>query len=239
MTAKEYYIKMVPVLIKNLIKEGNHPCVYSEILQSLEFIESNDGKSLIMRISRVGNLGLTKKDAIRESWEDLLNDPDTKPIAIALYMYSYYTSGFGFGNIGFNHLAPLELKMILEITTDGSLSYTQFLEELMTNDKAGIIDFLHLIKNFIKKHPDNTKFVYTPIGNTLKVLNTLVYTSNGIEDIIEIDVSNSKSSTYKSLKKCIIGQDKETGITKFKPALMIGDELYIAIGAENSLTFET
>lgn len=214
--AYTYYRKVVPYKVMNLI--NNHPELkikYPVLNFTLEIDEKDNH---ILKYGDNGALDNSQKELIRESWEALLADPELSEVAKDLYMYSYYYSGFGFGVIGFNHLAPVALKEAIEV---GDESYLDFLYGVLAdNGSVSSINETEFAAYFIMKHPDNSRLVYTPKKQQLENLKKLAQ-PNG-KHLPSFEVSANDES-FRFLRT------KETKTdTWFMPALMINEVLYIA-----------
>lgn len=217
-SAKEYYEDIVPHKISNTLL-SNKELGELPIFRYLGFTV-DDNERLIMRIDDTGALTPVQKEEIRDSWEALFDNPDTRDMARDLYLYSYYKSGFGFGVIGFNHLAPLELKLNLMIDSD--TSYVDFLYDVLDNKyKVNPVEFA---RSFIKSHRDNTKLVYQPKGPQYNYIKSKIYSNNIAMDsfIIDADADGKKALPF-------VLRVTKTG-TLYKPAILVDNMLYIASG---------
>lgn len=164
-------------------------------------------------LDKAGTLGEITQDAIRESWEQLYASEDKalKQLAIDLYFYSYHMSGFGFGNVGFNHLAPTSLKT--ELSVDDNTSYIEFLYEHLRNS-ASSLSVDNFIRDYIATHPKDSSFVHNV---SMKQKESLIGLQEG-EDTLTVSSTARGLSSY----------DASTHIVTFKPALLVDGQLYIA-----------
>lgn len=223
-SAKHYYTKYIPLKISKLLSEHKE-LRQLPIFQYLITEEDPKTKNTIIRIMDAGALTSTQKDEIRDSWESLLDNPDLAKVAEDLYMYSYYMSGFGFGVIGFNHLAPLELKLRILLNEGGegenSLSYIEFLNNVL-KDKYQVNLRSFAIK-FITTHKDNKRLVYEPKSNQKTFIKGKIYENGNIPaSKIILDASGSDKGKIKPF----ILRTTKTSI-HFKPAILVDGKLYI------------
>lgn len=218
--AEDYYTKYVPLKISNLLRE-HEELKNLPIFDLLVFEENEDG-NVQMKISDSGALTPTQKEEIRDSWEMLLTTPGLSQVAKDLYMYSYYQSGFGFGVIGFNHLAPLELKLQLAINDE--TSYVEFLNDVLDDNIS--VDEVKFAQSFISAHIDNNRLVYEPKSKQYTYIKSFVYQNGMPADSFILDVTTEKNK----VKPFILRSTKEE--THFKPAILVDGLLYIASGRE-------
>ena len=172
-----------------------------------------------MKIGDAGALTPTQKEQVRDSWEILLNDPDLSKVAKDLYMYSYYKSGFGFGVVGFNHLAPLELKLNLDVGVD--YTYTHFLEDVL-NDFIGVDD-VKFAQKFLDTHR-KSKLIYTPKAAQYSEIKKYVYNNGVPANEFTIDSSKDKNKTKAYILRT------QGGVAHFTPAILVDGLLYVANG---------
>ena len=216
--AEDYYTKYVPLKVSNLVK-NNEELRNLPIFSYLVY-EGEEGE-VLMRLSDSGALTPTQKEEIRDSWEILLSDPELSQVAKDLYMYSYYKSGFGFGVVGFNHLAPLELKLQLDL--NGDTSYTGFLDSVLDDNIT--VDVIKFAQMFIDSHRDNRRLVYEPKSKQYNYIKSLVYQNGSPVEKFTLDINFEKNKT----KPFILRATKKE--THFKPAILVDGMLYMANGA--------
>lgn len=217
-SAIDYFTGYVPIKISNLLKEN--PLLKTlPIFNHLIFEEDENG-NVYMKLDDSGALTPTQKEEIRDSWEILLTDPALRTVARDIYMYSFYKDGFGFGVIGFNHLAPLELK--LQLSINGDYTYIDFLNKVLGDLIQ--VNPASFARSFIESHKDNTRLVYEPKSKQYNYIHGLVYPNNISVDSFELDYSKNNNK----VKPFILRTTKKT--VHFKPAILIDGLLYIADG---------
>lgn len=224
--AEDYYTKYVPLKVSNLLR-ANKELKSLPIFSLLTFEEGSDG-NVQMKIADSGALTPTQKDEVRDSWEVLLTNPELSQVAKDLYMYSYYQSGFGFGVIGFNHLAPLELKLQLDL--NGETSYTSFLDNVLDNNIS--VDEVKFAQMFLSTHRDNNRLVYEPKSKQYNYIKSYVYQNGMPVDSFILDVTTDKNK----VKPFILRSTKEE--VHYRPAILVDGLLYVANGSTfNRSTF--
>ncbi len=224
--AEDYYTKYVPLKVSNLLR-ANKELKSLPIFNLLTFEEGSDG-NVQMKIADSGALTPTQKDEVRDSWEVLLTNPELSQVAKDLYMYSYYQSGFGFGVIGFNHLAPLELKLQLDL--NGETSYTSFLDNVLDDNIS--VDEVKFAQMFLNTHRDNNRLVYEPKSKQYNYIKSYVYQNGMPVDSFILDVTTDKNK----VKPFILRSTKEE--VHYRPAILVDGLLYVANGsAFNRSTF--
>lgn len=217
--AEDYYTKYVPLKVSNLLR-ANKELKSLPIFSLLTFEEGSDG-NVQMKIADSGALTPTQKDEVRDSWEVLLTNPELSQVAKDLYMYSYYQSGFGFGVIGFNHLAPLELKLQLDL--NGETSYTSFLNNVLDDNIP--VDEVRFAQMFLSTHRDNNRLVYEPKSKQYTYIKNYVYQNGMPVDSFILDVTTDKNK----VKPFILRSTKEE--VHYRPAILVDGLLYVANGS--------
>jgi hypothetical protein len=215
--AKTYYTQYVPYKIMKLLRDNPE-------LRSLAIFDSMipevDEKTGILSIKLGDNGALepTQKEAIRESWESLLDEPGLREIARDLYMYSYYKSGFGFGVIGFNHLASVAIKESIMV---GDIPYLEFMRDILSDTNASLssIDTAAFARYFIANNKDNNRLVYTPKDKQLALLKVKSQPKGIVEDDFEIE-DNETGFEFLRLKTSKNWAD-------YRPAININGVLFI------------
>lgn len=217
--AEDYYTKYVPLKVSNLLR-ANEELKSLPIFSLLTFEEGSDG-NIQMKIADSGALIPTQKDEVRDSWEVLLTNPELSQVAKDLYMYSYYQSGFGFGVIGFNHLAPLELKLQLDL--NGETSYTSFLNSVLDDNIS--VDEVKFAQMFLSTHRDNNRLVYEPKSKQYTYIKSYVYQNGMPVDSFILDVTTDRNK----VKPFILRSTKEE--VHYRPAILVDGLLYVANGS--------
>lgn len=217
--AEDYYTKYVPLKVSNLLRT-NKELKSLPIFSLLTFEEGSDG-NVQMKIADSGALTPTQKDEVRDSWEVLLTNPELSQVAKDLYMYSYYQSGFGFGVIGFNHLAPLELKLQLDL--NGETSYTSFLNSVLDDNIS--VDEVKFARMFLSTHRDNNRLVYEPKSRQYTYIKSYVYQNGMPVDSFILNVTTNKNK----VKPFILRSTKEE--VHYRPAILVDGLLYVANGS--------
>ena len=217
--AEDYYTKYVPLKVSNLLK-ANEELKSLPIFSLLTFEEGSDG-NVQMKIADSGALTPTQKDEVRDSWEVLLTNPELSQVAKDNYMYSYYQSGFGFGVIGFNHLAPLELKLQLDLNDE--TSYTSFLDNVLDDNIP--VDEVKFAQMFLNTHRDNNRLVYEPKSKQYNYIKSYVYQNGMPVDSFILDATTDKNK----VKPFILRSTKKE--VHYRPAILVDGLLYIANGS--------
>ena len=209
----------------------------------------------VLKFAGIGGLKGYQKDILKESWEAMYTsgDPVLEDMARHLFLYSYYSRGFNFGDTSFMSLAPVQLKKnlfggeyALFFNRAFNLSATEGGASLQENGlgdglSSGISvkDFL---KAFILNHSSEYQFTkglnknqkskikaLTPGGMT--DMNTEVSDDVFVENCprFTIDFNNEKvlNSSLKSLGTALKNDKGEIVGFKFTPCIKIGNALYI------------
>lgn len=225
-TMREYFTRYVPLKVADLL--NRNPELRSIPIFSLMMPVEDSNHNVILSLMDNGALTPPQKEDIRESWELLLTDPELSKVAKDLYMYSYYMDGFGFGVTGFNHLAPLELK--LNMPMDGSRSYVGFLNDVLEDNIE--VNEVRFARRFIQEHRDNSRFVYTPKSRQYELIKKFVYSNGVAVDRFTLDYTGNPER----MKPFTLKATKE--MTLFKPAIMVDGILYMANGERLNQSYD-
>lgn len=209
----------------------------------------------VLKFAGIGGLKGYQKDILKESWEAMYasGDPVLKDMARHLFLYSYYSRGFNFGNTSFMSLAPVQLKKnlfggeyALFFNRAFNLSATEGGSNLQENGlgdglSSGISvkDFL---KAFILNHSSEYQFTKGLNKNQKSKIKAL--TPGGMTDMnkevsdetfiekcqsftINFNNDNELNSSLKTLGTILKNDKGEIIGCKFTPCVKIGDALYI------------
>lgn len=209
----------------------------------------------VLKFAGIGGLKGYQKDILKESWEAMYasGDPVLEDMAKHLFLYSYYSRGFNFGNTSFMSLAPVELKkklfggeyalffnrvFNLSATEGGSILQENGLGDGLSSGMS-VKDFL---KAFILNHSSEYQFTkvlnknqksklkaITPGGMTNKntEVDDDVFVENCRSFTINLNNDNELNSSLKTLGTILKNDKGEIIGVKFTPCIKIGDALYI------------
>ena len=106
-------------------------------------------------------------DIIRAYWAQMLNSPyeNTRQLAIDLYMYNLYNSGFGYGMYEFAHFAPMSVIM----QTPG---YIDALKKLLDKAEWSEEDENNFTDQYLMNHWGDEKLLFWQDAGKLKYLET-------------------------------------------------------------------
>ena len=152
------YIKNFPKRYKGWLQE--HPDLQNlTLFKNIHYSEPTNTTPLPTLVYKSGggiNTGL--RDIVMQEWESLLYNPKYKDLAIDLFKYNYYLSGFGFNANSFMHMVPTAVKV-------ATLGYTNNLYSTL-NSQMNDITLNTFIDQFVRNHLNNQKLV--PQVNSLK-----------------------------------------------------------------------
>ena len=229
MTNREYYTKYFANDVFEYLEE--HPEVKSLPLFDYLILDENPvtGDNTI-NVQGVGGLAPYQKEALRDSWSEL--NKINPELSKGLFMFSFYKLGFDFSPMSFMNLAPTDVKQSIKVPgTDSSgnfnenRTYVDFMRQVLEG-KIGI-NYNDFIQQYLLNHTDNKSLVYNVKSKTAKriveplVVNKLTY---GYNDSFVLDASTLKDA----FDMFVLESDKESKITRFRPALKIGNAIYIA-----------
>lgn len=230
MSARDYYTKVFPRETFEYLE--NNPSIKElPIFQYMQFTTDEARDTINMSVQGIGGLDPVQREAIKESWIELLDE--NPKLAIDLFMYNFYKSGFTFTPFSFMNLVPTEVKESIMIenkhdpVTDKyeSKSYLQFLDEVL---EGTAITGDNLIENFLQQyilnHTDNRNLIYRPSGQTLKAIKSLAIVNGSTVNSFEIDLAKFEGDE----KAILISDDSlEEGDVAFVPCISIDGILYM------------
>lgn len=228
-TAREYFTEIFPEGLYKVL--DNNPAMrVLPIFQYMQFTTDEKTGKVSMNIQDIGGLESYQKDELKESWGDLMRNEETREIAQSLFLYNYYKLGFTYSPLAFMNLAPVEVKLGVQVGFDyngNPKSYVDFLNDVQ---RGGIgINSNEFAKQYILNHTDNKRLVYTPKGNSKKIISKLVYNNNVAQDSFVLDVSKLGKDGNDFLLKTA-----KKGEYSFKPAIMMDDMIYMASSDEGA-----
>lgn len=228
-TAREYFTKIFPEGLYKVL--DNNPAMRTlPIFQYMQFTTDEKTGKVSMNIQDIGGLESYKKDELKESWGDLMRNEETREIAQSLFLYNYYKLGFTYSPLAFMNLAPVEVKLGVQVGFDyngNPKSYVDFLNDVQ-NGNIGI-NSNEFAKQYILNHTDNRRLVYTPKGNSKKIISRLVYNNNVAQDSFILDVDKLGKDGNDFLLRTA-----KKGEYSFKPAIMMDDMIYMASSGDGA-----
>ena len=229
-TAREYYTnRFAKRLYETIIA---HPELKSYMIlsdQFAEFITDEDTGAISLQITNVGSLQPYQKDAIKESWEELMNDHPK--IARDLFIYNFYKTGFNFSPFAFMNLAPNSVKE--SIKAGGNITYIDFLREVQSGKVR--INSANFAKQYILNHLTNYRLVFYPKGNTLTTIKKLSKKGDVIQNSFDLDIAKLSEEEQ---KVWTIGKNEDKQL-KFRPCIVIDGVVYLADGDGNTFNTST
>lgn len=228
-TAREYFTEIFPEGLYKVL--DNNPAMRAlPIFQYMQFTTDEKTGKVSMNIQDIGGLESYQKDELKESWGDLMRNEETREIAQSLFLYNYYKLGFTYSPLAFMNLAPVEVKLGVQVGFDyngNPKSYVDFLNDVQ---RGGIgINSNEFAKQYILNHTDNKRLVYTPKGNSKKIISKLVYNNSVAQDSFVLDVEKLGTDGNDFLLKT-----PNKGEYRFKPAIMMDDMIYMASSDEGA-----
>ena len=236
MTIREYYTKCYAEDLFKFICNNPHMKEMA-IFKYMLFDTNQETDELYANVQDVGGLQPFVKEEIKESWAELIKNPETERIAIDLFMYNFYKLGFQFGHQSFMHLAPVEVKQKIQVPrADGSArTYIEFLREVADESKVMHINTAEFAKQYILNHLDNKKFGIEARKRgghkslAYKRIESLVFNQAGIAaEEFTLDVSTQNDAN----KLFMVKDNEKLNVRRFTPAIKVitdaGELYYIA-----------
>lgn len=226
-SSREYFTEIFPEELFNTI-QANPAMKSLAIFQYMQFQTDEKTGKVSMNIQDIGGLAPYQKDELKESWGDLMKNPDTAWIAQSMFLYNYFKLGFTYSPLAFMNLAPMEVKLNVTVGNDyngNPKSYVDFLNDVQDNKIS--INQDEFAKQYLLNHLDNNRLVFTPKGRTRKLVSNLAF-ENG---------EAKRSFTINSTK---LGKDANSfllpsvdkNITTFRPVIVIDGVPYMCNSGE-------
>lgn len=233
MNVRDFFTKEFAEVLYNQLnsKEGKALKEKYAILQHLSFDsysnEENDRDIIYTYIDSIGGYDSEIADSIRDSWDELYINEETRTLAIALAVYNFFNYGFNYGNRSFMSLAPTDLRANMM----GNKNYTEFLKEILNGEKPSNSE--DIVKLFIRNHPDNNRLVWNihKGDNSYKLFHDKSRIGNTIAS--EITLTSEEIQSKMDSKGLNLKVQKDASGNVFitsTSALMIDGFLYIADG---------
>lgn len=230
-TAREYYTNRFAKRLYEAIIA--HPELKSYMIlndQFAEFITDEDTDAISLQITNVGSLQPYQKEAVKESWEELMNDHPN--IARDLFIYNFYKTGFNFSPFAFMNLAPNSVKQSIE--AGDNITYIDFLREVQSGKVR--INNDNFAKQYILNHLTNYKLVFYPKGSALTTVKKLYKNENNIiQNSFDLDINKLNPE---DAKIWTMGKNKDKQL-KFRPCIVIDGTVYLADGDGNTFNTST
>lgn len=144
------FINKFPGYFKKVITD-NEDIADLEFIKRLRVVKANDNNPVDTVVFRnVGQLSPTLRERYMRDWASLLymSNPEAQKLALNLFRYSYYRSGFAFGSSTFIHLAPVAVRNAIP-------EYISTLRTLLSSSD----DYSQFVDQYVYNHLDNRKLV--------------------------------------------------------------------------------
>ncbi len=221
--ARQKYIQDFPMEFQKTLADPK----YSDnaLIRILEVKPKSKKNPMPTLVANVGGLSADAIEIVKNAWAELYSNEETKEIALELFRYNFYRSGFSFSPTSFMHLVPIEVKLGLPNYVD-SLRST-------TND-GNIFDLdNNQVKSFISQFRRNYSWDRKIVPNLDNSKLKIVQLNSGE---IEIDQDEENSE----LQKIIVSDDDKVvyanmiTVTEVDKNKNIVENLYLNTSSEDS-----
>lgn len=239
-TNYKYYTQVVPEKLAVFKAENPDLWIANPLLNMLTSnVETEDDRTQYeVKFADNGSLIYEERENATAGWKALVKaSPELRVLAEELYMLNYYKSGTGFGVVGFNHLAPSELKLVLAGGNYIRAHYAML--DATYNDYNDKIDNDDLIRDFVIQNKNNYQVVF----KVNKTLFDLMRTSDDKRQAI-YDDSQSKVETItinptdSALLPFMLAKGNETTPNYFRAGFILNvdgvERLYVC---DNGINF--
>lgn len=125
---------------------SNPALANNALIKILEIKPKNKKNPMASISAKVGGLSSDAIESIKNAWADLYMNEETREIALHLFKYNFYRSGFSFSPTSFMHLVPIEVK----------LAVPNYIDSLRSTSTQGIFDMdMDQINSFVQQFKRN------------------------------------------------------------------------------------
>lgn len=221
-TSREYFTEIFPEELFNTL-QANPAMKSLAIFQYMQFQTNEKTGKVSMNIQDIGGLAPYQKDELKESWGDLMKNPDTAWIAQSMFLYNYFKLGFTYSPLAFMNLAPMEVKLNVTVGNDydgNPKSYVDFLNEVQ--DSKISINHEEFSKQYLLNHLDNNRLVFNPKGRVRKLVSNLAFENGEAKRSFTI---NSEKLGKDANAFLLPSEDKKVNV--FRPVIVIDGVPYM------------
>lgn len=221
-TSREYFTEIFPEGLFNIL-EANPTMKSMPIFQYMQFVTDEKTGKVSMNIQDIGGLAPYQKDEIKESWGDLLRNEQTAELAQSLFLYNYYKLGFTYSPMAFMNLAPIEVKLAVQVGYDyngNPKSYVDFLNDVQKS-KIGVNN-QEFAKQYLLNHLDNNRLAFHPKGRNGRLISNLAFSDGVAVSSFTLDVKKLGKEGNPFLLP-----SEEKGVSYFRPVIVIDDIVYM------------
>lgn len=241
-TNREYYTQVFPHLIADLSLNSKLAAV-SPFFKALTILGKTDNgaegtkknvlKGIELTVQGMGGLQANASNSITELWSDAIRSTDTvegkngiqypvNQLALDAYMYCFYKLGFNFHPTSFITLAPTALKLNLKVNTQTETKgYIDFINEVINGKEISDNDIYLFAKQFMLNHPDNNKFVYTPVGTTRDAVMRICYSNGDFKPSFTLSLKELNSSGNNAGNLFLLKSSSSDKSYAFKPIIAV------------------
>lgn len=226
-TSREYFTEIFPEELFNTL-QANPAMKSLAIFQYMQFQTDEKTGKVSMNIQDIGGLAPYQKDELKESWGDLMKNPDTAWIAQSMFLYNYFKLGFTYSPLAFMNLAPMEVKLNVTVGNDydgNPKSYVDFLNDVQ--DSKISINHEEFAKQYLLNHLDNNRLVFNPKGRARKLVSNLAFENGEAKRSFTINSGKLGKDANSFL---LPSEDKKVNI--FRPVIVIDGVPYMCNSGE-------
>ena len=124
----------------------NPTLAQNPLIRVLTVKEKSKHNPIRSLVANVTGLSSDAIETVKNGWSDLVRNPETKELALALFNYNFYKSGFSFSPTSFMHLAPNDVK----------IAATAYISSLRPNTTNSIFEIdAHKTEAFVNQFKRN------------------------------------------------------------------------------------
>lgn len=194
--------------------------------------DTNPSGKPILYIQDVAGLEGSQKEAITNSWESLLYDEEYSQLAIDLFMYNIFNTGYDFKAKSFGHLCPTRVKDSCIIYRNGGkiITYSGFMQNILDQKDYIKFDTNTMLQKYCMQHYDNWKLQCKLYGDAVSTIRKCIGVEEGTNkdnpdtfrlsynDVLNLNVSDKVKSSI------IVNHSEDRDgntTTNFKPIILI------------------
>lgn len=157
--AQDYYVNHFPIVFQQF--KEKHSDLNLEFLNRIVYMKPYKGTPIsTLQFKNVGKMTEALKQRYSQQWAYMAthSDPEVRQIARDLFLYNFFTAGYGYTGISFMHLVPNFLKTVL-YDGDGYIQDLYRLFDYVSPENPDVKLFSGFSRLYILNHLYNRKLV--------------------------------------------------------------------------------
>lgn len=202
--AQDYYVNHFPIVFQQF--KDRHPDLNLEFLNRVVYVKPYNGTPIsTLQFKNVGKMTEALKQRYSQQWAYMAthSDPEVRQMARDLFLYNFFTAGYGYTGISFMHLVPNFLKTVL-YDGDGYIKDLYRIFDYIGSENPNMQLFSGFSRLYMLNHLYNRKLV--PILDIDQLLKSNYQGESFFENgkpkkLVKVDFSKDISAFNNLIKK--------------------------------------